>query len=218
MHRTLQTRRITIPSTLTCHISLPQPYQPVDGELDLDFALTTCSSGPLKLHPIRVELFQTIQLIVFKDGTPFRTTKKTAVITSTTMRPEDIISTSAKIGTQDEGVGESDRRMCFSVPLPLPLPPYACAQSIDEEGINVRYKLRVTLSVDNEHGETCEVGASAISHRGFAADIRGSGTGLLLPKIVCSSEGAGSTLVAPASCKYQCRSAYLKRTRNVGTT
>lgn len=108
---------------------------------------------------------------------------------------------SAKIAAQDEGVGGDDRKTCFSIPLPLPLPPYSCAQSVDEPGLKVRYKLRVTLSVDNEHGETCEVGALEMSHWGFAADMRGSGTGSLLPEIVSSSEGASSTLGPPASHK-----------------
>lgn len=120
-------------------------------------------------------------------------------MTSTTKQLEDVTSANAKIGRQDGYEGENDGRIWFSVPLALPLPPYARAQSVDEPGFKVRYMLRVTLSVDNEHGETCEVGARGIPHWGVSADIWGSGTGLLLSEIVRSSEGPSSTVVAPAS-------------------
>ncbi|KAF9630111.1 Arrestin-like protein [Lasiodiplodia theobromae] len=134
-------RELIFPPDVTCQITLAQPYQPADGQLDLDFAFTHNQSNIINIENIAFELFQVVHLAVTKYGKPWSATKHERRIIFTAQRPND---TTAAFKSLDP---EDDRKTIhFSVSLQLPLAPYTCVQSVEEENLKVRYKLRATFT------------------------------------------------------------------------
>ncbi|KAF4307804.1 Arrestin-like protein [Botryosphaeria dothidea] len=166
-------RELCFPSDFTCQVSLPQPYEPIDGDLILDFKLTAHHTKPIKIHSIQLNLFQIVQLIVTKDGSPWRTTKNERHITSTTLQPSDIAAFLEHTPAAHDDCADA---ICFSVPLPLPLPPYSPTQSVDEDNLKVRYKLRATVTTEDAQGKTC--GKSVVFSPQLFVPIRSSPSGL----------------------------------------
>ncbi|KAH7047490.1 hypothetical protein B0J12DRAFT_667149 [Macrophomina phaseolina] len=155
-----QIRDLTFPS-LSLLVSLPQPHLPLTaGALPIAFAMTAAPSRPPRIPAITCTLIQTIQLVVTKASLPYRTTKHERHIASTTLRRCDVDALLRQHGPP-QPQADGDATTSFEAALPLPLPPYGLAQSVDEEAVKVRYRVRVAAEVgpgaeDSEAGGVCE--------------------------------------------------------------
>lgn len=151
-------RELLWPDALIAQVTLAQPLQPTDGALALDFRLLPLGdlAGAVRLGAVKLELVQTLQLVVSRNGAPFRTTRKTRSVASSAASVDELVAAQRAKGGGDED-DDGGGRVCFSVKLPLPGPPYACVQTVDDEGMKVRYALRVGLEVGGAEGEMCEV-------------------------------------------------------------
>ncbi|KAF2144831.1 uncharacterized protein K452DRAFT_147987 [Aplosporella prunicola CBS 121167] len=145
-------RELTFPSDLTCQIFLAQPYQPTDGELSLDFTITGNRNTSSDVESIKLDLLQTVQLAVTRDHKLWRSSKEERLIKTITRTPNDIVT------FLESPLPESNcATIRFSVPMQLPLVPFTCVQSVNEENVNVRYKLRVTVCTQDEDGKASNV-------------------------------------------------------------
>ncbi|GME59025.1 Arrestin-like protein [Neofusicoccum parvum] len=169
-------RELLWPDALIAQVTLAQPLQPTDGALALDFRLLPLGdlAGAVRLGAVKLELVQTLQLVVSRNGAPFRTTRKTRSVASSAASVDELVAAQRAKGGGDED-DDGGGRVCFSVKLPLPGPPYACVQTVDDEGMKVRYALRVGLEVGGAEGEMCE--RSVLLHPKLFVPVRSEHAG-----------------------------------------
>ncbi|KAL1635998.1 hypothetical protein SLS56_001350 [Neofusicoccum ribis] len=105
-------RELLWPDALIAQVTLAQPLQPTDGALALDFRLLPLGdlAGAVRLGAVKLELVQTLQLVVSRNGAPFRTTRKTRSVASSAASVDGLVAAQRAKGGGDEDDDGGGRR------------------------------------------------------------------------------------------------------------